>query len=171
MRLSRTDRSRLAEWWFTVDHVLMTSILALIGIGLVLSLAASPAVAIKKGLSTYYFVERHFVFAVLGAITLAAVSFLSPAGVRRLAAALFVLSVAAMAIVLVTGQEINGAKRWLSFSGYSFQPSEFAKPGFVVLMAWLFAEGAARRDVPALPFAILLWLGFAGILAVHSCNP
>ena len=167
MRLSRTDRSRFAEWWFTVDHVLMTSILALIGIGLVLSLAASPAVALKKGLSTFYFVERHFVFAALGAITIAVVSFLSPVGVRRVAAILFALSVAAMAVVLVTGQEINGAKRWLSFAGYSFQPSEFAKPGFVVLMAWLFAEAAACKDVPALPFAILLWLGFACLLVIQ----
>ena len=49
MRLSRADRSRVADWWFTVDHVLLGAILAIVGAGLMLSLAASPAVAIKQG--------------------------------------------------------------------------------------------------------------------------
>ena len=68
MRLSRTDRSRVADWWFTVDHVLVGAILALIVAGLVLSLAASPAVALRKGLPTYYFVERHLLFSLLGIV-------------------------------------------------------------------------------------------------------
>ena len=53
MRFSRADRSRLAEWWFTVDHALLAAILVLMAAGLVLSLAASPAVALKKGLPMY----------------------------------------------------------------------------------------------------------------------
>ena len=68
MSISRADRSRLADWWFTVDRVLLWAIGALIAIGLVLSFAASPAVALKKGFSTYYFVERHFFFAALGVV-------------------------------------------------------------------------------------------------------
>ena len=43
MRISRADRSRLAEWWFTVDHALLVAILVIVGAGIVLSLAASPA--------------------------------------------------------------------------------------------------------------------------------
>jgi UDP-N-acetylmuramoylalanine-D-glutamate ligase len=68
MRVSRADRSRIAEWWFTVDHVLLGAILAIVGAGLVFSLAASPAVAIRKGLPTYYFVERHFLFSIAGVL-------------------------------------------------------------------------------------------------------
>lgn len=167
MRLTRADRSRFSEWWFTVDHVLLSAFLALIGIGLVLSLAASPAVAIKKGFSTYHFVERHVLFAGLSALLLVAVSFLSPLAVRRLALGLTFAALTAMIVVIVTGQEINGARRWLSLGGYSLQPSEFAKPGFVVLIAWLFSQAAVRRDVPALPLAILLWSAFAGLLVLQ----
>ncbi|MEQ1716428.1 MAG: putative peptidoglycan glycosyltransferase FtsW [Hyphomicrobium sp.] len=167
MKWTRADKSRLAQWWFTVDHVLLSAILSLIAIGLVLSLAASPAVALKKGFSTYHFVERHVVFAALSAAVLAAVSFLSPLGVRRLAMAIFLVALSAMIAVIVMGQDINGARRWLSFAGYSFQPSEFAKPGFVVLVAWLLSEAAERKDVPALPLAILLWAVFAGLLVVQ----
>lgn len=165
MNLSRTDQSRLAEWWFTVDHVLLSAFLALIAIGMVLSLAASPAIAMKKGLPTYHFVERHAVFALLSALTLTAVSFLSPLGVRRLALGLLLCAIAAMGVVFASGQELNGARRWLSIAGCSLQPSEFAKPGFIVLMAWLYAEAVRRKDVPALPIAILTWAGFAALLA------
>lgn len=167
MKLSRTDKSRFAEWWFTVDHVMLSAFMALIAIGLLLSLAASPAVALKKGLPTYYFVERHVLFAAISAMLLTVVSFFSPQGVRRLALILFFASLGAMIAVFVTGQELNGARRWLSIAGHSFQPSEFAKPGFVVLMGWLFSEAARRHDVPALPIAMMLWAGFAALLVVQ----
>jgi cell division protein FtsW len=164
MRLSRTDRSRVADWWFTVDHVLVGAILALIVAGLVLSLAASPAVALRKGLPTYYFVERHLLFSLLGIVIMLAVSLCTPRGVRRLALALFAVAAAGLVAVHFIGPEINGARRWLSIGGHSIQPSEFAKPGFVVLSAWLFAESQRRRDMPALPLAILLALGVTGLL-------
>ena len=56
MRLTRAERSVLTDWWFTVDRVLLASILAIAGAGVVLSLAASPAIAIRRGLPAFYFV-------------------------------------------------------------------------------------------------------------------
>jgi cell division protein FtsW len=161
MRVSRADRSRVADWWFTVDHVLVGAILAIVGAGVVLSLAASPAVAIKKGLPTYYFVERHLVFSAAGVLVMLAISLFSPRGVRRLALLLLLASIGGMVAVHFIGPEINGARRWLSFGSHSIQPSEFVKPAFVVIAAWLFAESEKRHDMPALPLAILL----AGLLA------
>jgi cell division protein FtsW len=164
MRVSRADRSRVAVWWFTVDHVLLGAILAIIGAGLVLSLAASPAVAIKKGLPTYYFVERHFFFSAVGVLMMLAVSLFSPRGVRRLALFLFAASVGGMVAVHFIGPEIHGARRWLSVGGHSLQPSEFVKPAFVILSAWLFAESQTRKDMPAVPIAVLMAALLAGLL-------
>jgi cell division protein FtsW len=164
MRLSRADRSRVADWWFTVDHVLVGAILALVATGLILSLAASPAVAIRKGLPTYYFVERHLFFSALGVLVMLTVSLFSPRGVRRLALGLFAVSLVGLIAVYFVGPEIHGAQRWLAIGGHSIQPSEFAKPGFVVVSAWLFAESQRRADMPALPLAILLAVCFTGLL-------
>jgi cell division protein FtsW len=164
MSFSRADKSRIVEWAFTIDRLLLSAFSALIVIGCVLSFAASPAVALKKGLPTYYFVERHLLFAALATIVMLALSFLSPSGVRRAALAILIAAVAGMVVVLVSGAEMNGAQRWLSIAGHSLQPSEFAKPAFIVIIAWLFAEAVARHDVPAAPLAFLLWGGVVALL-------
>lgn len=164
MSFSRADKSRFAEWSFTIDRMLLTAFLGLVVIGLVLSFAASPAVAMKKGFDTYHFVERHVVFAGIATVVMLVVSFLPPKGVRRFSLVLLAVALAGMAVVLIKGAEMNGAQRWLSIAGYSLQPSEFAKPAFIVVMARLFAEAVGRRDVPAWPIAIGLWALFAGLL-------
>lgn len=167
MKFSRADRSRLAEWWFTVDHVLLSAILIIVATGIVLSLAASPAVALKKGLPAYYFVERHVVFSAAGIALMLAVSLLGPAAVRRAAVLVLAGAMAGLVAVYFLGEEINGARRWLSIEGHSIQPSEFAKPAFVVVSAWLLAEARRRPDMPALPIAIALFALFAGLLVVQ----
>ena len=103
MKLTRTDTSRFARWWFTVDHVLLSAFLILIAAGVVLSLAASPAVAMKKGYATYFFVERHIVCAACSAVLIIVISFLSPTGGRRLALILTELDRVPMSVVLLTG--------------------------------------------------------------------
>lgn len=168
MSLTRTDRSRAAEWWFEVDHVLLGTILVLIAAGLVVSLAASPVVAMKKGLGTYYFVIRHAVFAGAGFLILMAASFLTVKAVRRLSLGVLLATLAMMVAVLWLGNEINGARRWLHLAGHSIQPSELAKPAFVVIMAWLFAEAVRRPDMPALPLACT---GYALFIALLIWQP
>lgn len=164
LSFSRADKSRLTEWWFTTDFVLLMAVLLLIGAGLVLSLAASPSVAVRNGFSAYHFVFRQAVYASLGVVLMLAVSFLDPRAVRRLSLAVFASALAGMIFVHFYGAEINGARRWLSIAGHSLQPSEFAKPAFVVLSAWLLAEARQAPSMPGLPLAIALIVVFAGFL-------
>jgi cell division protein FtsW len=167
MSLSRADRSVLATWWFTVDRRLLTALLALAGIGVVLSLAASPVIALKKGLPAYYFVQRQIAFAGLSVCMMLAISMLDARAARRLCAIVFVGVIVAMIAILLTGDEIKGARRWIRIAGLSLQPSEFGKPAFVVLSAWAFAEIERRRDMPGLPTAVGLYVLFAGLLVVQ----
>lgn len=157
----------MAAWWFTVDHALLYAVLLIMAAGIVLSAAASPAVAIKKGLSPEHFVERHILFSGLGLVLMLAVSLLDRQAVRRLAAIVLLASTAGLVAVFFLGDEINGARRWLSLSGHSLQPSEFAKPAFVVVSAWLFAEARERPDMPALSLAALLLALLATLLLIQ----
>jgi len=163
--MNRTDRSIFAEWWWTVDRTLIAAALALLAGGLVLSFAASPAVAERIGASdSFYFIKRHAVFFVLALPILFGVSLASPRDVRRMALVVFVGSLVLLVAVLVFGQEVKGARRWINVLGFSVQPSEFVKPAFIIVTAWLFASREKKPDMPATPMAIALFGLVVGLL-------
>lgn len=164
MRLTRTDGSLLAEWWFTVDRRLLMTLLMLIGTGIVMSLAGSPAIAVKKGLRAFHFVERHVAFAAASTLLMILASLLVPRQIRRLAVGLLVVGVVAMIAVLLIGPEINGARRWLGVAGFSLQPSELAKPAFVVASAWLLAEARYSGEPAALAIGVVFYGLMIGLL-------
>lgn len=167
MRFTRTDNSLLAEWWHTIDRRLLVTLLMLIGVGLVMSLAASPAIAVKKGLPAFHFVERHVVFASVSAVVMLIVSLLGPRHVRRLALGLMLVAILGMMAVLVVGAEINGARRWISVMGLSLQPSELAKPGFVVASAWLLVEARRSGDAIALMITVAFYVAIVALLVAQ----
>ena len=154
--VSRLERTHFAQWWWTVDRPLLVAVLALMLAGIVLSLAASPPVASRLGLDPFYFVGRHILYVVPAIIVLLATSFLPPRYVRRLALAVFILSIALVAATLQFGPEVKGARRWIVLLGINIQPSEFLKPSLVILIAWLFGESARRPEMPANTLALLL---------------
>lgn len=155
--VSRAERSRLADWWFTVDKLLLVAFLVLIFGGIVLSLAASPAVAERIGIAdSYYFVKRQAVFAIPAVLVLVGVSILNPRQIRRLALVGFVVCLLLLVATLVIGVEIKGGRRWITLLGMSIQPSEFMKPMFSVLVGFLLAEGQKRPDLPGRSFSLLL---------------
>lgn len=153
---SRLDRSPVATWWWTVDRWFLAAFLALMVLGVVLSFAASPAVADRIGLEEFHFVSRQIMFMIPAVVVLILVSFLDQRMLRRVALAVLVLSIFAMIAALYVGPEIKGSRRWLALAGVSVQPSEFLKPAFVVVCAWLFAEHARQPDIPGNLFALIL---------------
>jgi cell division protein FtsW len=154
--VSRVERTPFAHWWWTVDRLLLGAVLALLLGGVVLSLAASPPVAARLGLDPFHFVNRHMVYVFPAIAVLLVTSCLSPRSIRRLALLTFVVSVILVAMTLFYGAEVKGARRWIVVLGVNIQPSEFLKPAFVVLIAWLFGESARRPEMPANSIALAL---------------
>ncbi|MCB1495211.1 MAG: putative lipid II flippase FtsW [Bauldia sp.] len=163
--VSRADRTAFAEWWWTVDRFLLVGFIALMVGGVVLSLAGSPAVAERLGYDSYHFVNRHLAFFLPAMAVMLATSFLTPRQARRAAFVVLVISLVLMLAVLLVGIENNGSRRWINILGLSLQPSEFMKPAFVVIVAWLFAENKRRPDIPGNLFALIL-LGIAVALLI-----
>ena len=146
MLISRSDRGLIADWWFSVDKVLLGCVLVLMASGVLFSMAASPPVAARLGLEHFHFFKRQLVFLVPAAAVLLATSLLSPVQARRICMATFVAGLAAMLLAIYVGPEIKGAHRWLDLGPINVQPSEFTKPAFVVAAAWFLAEGIRRPD-------------------------
>ena len=167
MIISRTDRSLVAQWWWTVDRWMLAAALLLIGLGLLLGLAASPPVAERIGLDEFHFVTRQLMYAVPAVSLLIAASMLSPQQARRLCLIVAIAGFAMMAMTLFVGTEVKGAARWLNIGGVSVQPSEFVKPACVVLAGWLFAEATRRSDIPGNLLSILLYGLFVMLLVLQ----
>ncbi|MGB3900034.1 MAG: putative lipid II flippase FtsW [Mesorhizobium sp.] len=153
---SRLDTSPVATWWWTVDRWFLAAFLSLMGLGIVLSFAASPAVALRIGLDPFHFATRQIVFTIPALVVMLAVSFLESRYIRRLALVLLGIMLVLMVAVLYVGVEVKGARRWVSLAGLSIQPSEFLKPAFVIVCAWLFAEHRRQPDIPGNLFAMIL---------------
>jgi len=167
MRFTRTDRSVLSEWWFSVDRKLIGAVLVIMVLGALVSLAASPAAAHRLGEAPMHFFTRHLLFLLPSVLLLIGASMLDTKQMRRLGLVLFLGGLALIVAALIQNVEKNGAVRWLVVAGQSIQPSEFAKPGFVILIAWLFSESGKRRDMPVLPLALGLLAVFAACLVVQ----
>jgi cell division protein FtsW len=165
--LSREQRNPLSEWWWTVDRLQLGAIFALILSGIILSLAASPPVATRIGLDPFHFFNRHVLFLLPSFMVLIGVSFLSPRQIRRSALIVFAISVVLIMATLLVGPEVKGARRWITLIGVNIQASESAKPAFVVLAAWLFAESARRPEMPATSIALILLLTLVSLLVME----
>ncbi|MBO0710715.1 MAG: cell division protein FtsW [Acetobacteraceae bacterium] len=160
--ISRADNSTLGRWWWTVDRWTLFAVTALIGFGYVMMLAASPAVAERIGQSRDLFILKQVLFLALAAALVVGASLLSPREIRRLAMIGCAVALALTAATLAVGIEVKGARRWIALPGLSLQPSEFLKPCFAVVAAWLISES---RRTPHFP-GLLLAIGIYGLIAL-----
>ena len=165
--LSREQRTPLSEWWWTVDKPLLGAILVLMLCGVILSLAASPPVATRIGLDPFHFFNHHVTYLLPSLFVLIGVSFLSPRAIRRSALIVFAISIVLIALTLKFGVVIKGSQRWLTLFGVNIQASEAAKPAFVVVAAWLFAESTKRPEMPATSMAVALLLVLVSLLIME----
>lgn len=165
---TRTDNSVVGRWWWTVDRWAVIALTLLIIMGLVLTLAASPAVAERIGVDPFHFVRRQIAFLVPSIIAMFAISLMSVEQVRRLAGLAFVGALAALAATLVIGAEIKGSRRWIGVGPLSVQPSEFVKPAFIVVSGWLLAE---RQKHPGFPGGILSGLAYLAVVSILLLQP
>ncbi len=142
---SRTDTSLLGRWWWTVDRWMLTAVLLLMLVGAALALAASPAAAERIGLDSFHFARQQLLFLPVALIVMLGVSLMSRTGVQRIGVAGTALSLALLALTLIVGLELNGARRWLSLGGFHLQPSEFVKPCLAVFMAAVLARSREEQ--------------------------
>lgn len=157
MRLDRTNTSLIGRWWWTIDRLNLFVLLLIIAIGSVLVAAGSPPVAKRLDLPAFYFVHRHHIFLFLGAMVMVVVSAFPPVMVRRFAVVGLACSIILMMLVPFVGEQTKGAHRWINLFGISVQPSEFMKPFFAVVMAWICADSYKKVGVPMYRAAIGLY--------------
>lgn len=168
LSLDRRNTTALGRWWWTVDRPAFFAMMALIFIGFFLVMAGSPPVARRIGLPDLYFVTRHQVFLMLSVGVMVFVSMLPVHQVRRIAVLGFAISILVLIVLPFIGYENKGAIRWLRVAGVSIQPSEFMKPCFAVVLAWIFA---ARFTTPHFPSFRMATMAYGLVVALLLIQP
>lgn len=166
---SRNDQSPIAKWFWTIDRGLLAAALTLIGLGVALSFASSPAaiLADESISDPFHYSWRMLVWAGGGTVAMLVASLLSPRGVRRIALLALVCAILVMAALPFIGHEVKGAARWINLGPFSLQPSEFAKPGLIVFAAWMFSEAQKGQGVPGVSIAFATWALCVGLLLIQ----
>ncbi len=158
----------LPRWWRTIDRWSMSCVLLLFGIGMLLGLAASPPLAARNGFAAFHYVERQAVFGGMALIAMVLTSMMSPQLVRRLGVLGFLCAFAALALLPVFGTDFGkGAVRWYSLGFASLQPSEFLKPGFIIITAWLMAASQEINGPPGKTYSLVLAVIIVAFLALQ----
>ena len=169
--VQRGWRDGLRIWWREIDRVLLALIVLLMGLGLIAVAAASPASAdmlstAKVRLDAFMFFKRHIVFQLLGLALMIGLSFLSRDSARRLGIVVGAIMLALLFVVPLIGEEKNGARRWINL-GMSLQPSEFLKPGFAIICAWILSWRVRDPGLPVVIYVSALMGLIAGLLMLQ----
>ena len=154
MKISRSDRSKLALWWWTIDRYLLTSFFLLMIFGIFLVMASSQHLAENLNIPSHYFTARHLLF---GALSIPIIIFFSILNLRQTKMICIfgiLITTLLLFVILFEGQEIKGAQRWFYFGSLGFQPSEVGKPLFVVFNAWLLSLWVEKTKFPGWMWSI-----------------
>lgn len=164
----RVSEPVIPRWWRTIDKWVLTSVFILFGLGLLLGLAASVPLATRNGLEPFYYVQRQAFFGGVALAVMIGISMMPPDMVRRLGVMGFAVSMLALMLLPLFGTDFGkGAVRWFSFGFASVQPSEFLKPGFVIVVAWLVAASQDLQGPPGKTISFALTLVVVGFLAMQ----
>lgn len=130
-----------------MDNILITTVLALSGIGLIMVFSASSAVAFEKFGSSSTLLAKHSFRIIIGIVGMLVIARIDYKKIKEYVILLLIFSLILLILVPFVGSKIKGASRWFSIFGFSFMPSELAKFVLVIYFAdFLSRKGKIIRD-------------------------
>ena len=162
MNITRSDRSNLALWWWTIDRYLLTSFFILMMFGIFLVMASSQHLAENLNISSHHFTIRHILYGALSIPIIIFFSILNERQTKMICILGITITTLLLFVVLFDGEKIKGAQRWFFIGGLSFQPSEIGKPLYVVFNAWLLSLWVQKTQ-----FSGWMW-SIASIILISS---
>lgn len=147
---------KTTSWWRSLDPWILTSVFLLIGIGVVLILTVSPAVALQHNWTPFVLFKRHMMILIPGVIALLLTSGFAREHIISVSMLVWILAWVGCLGTCVVGVEIKGARRWLAICGFSLQPSEFLRTAAIIVNAWLLGRSRRIFGVPEIIWSLLL---------------
>ncbi len=155
MNINRSDRSKLALWWWTVDRYLLFLFFVLMMFGIFLVMASSQHLAENLNIPSHYFTVRHLLFGLISIPVIIFFSILNERQTKIICIFGIIITTSLLFLILFEGEKIKGAQRWFYVGSLSFQPSEIIKPLFVIFNAWLLSLWVKKTKFPGCIWSIV----------------
>ncbi len=167
MAFGKRGSGGIRKWFWTIDHISLILLFTIICIGALLTTAASPAVAERIKLNSFYFVHRQLLFLTASIFIMIFFSLMSERALRRFVLIGFVVSLILLVAVLFLGDEVKGARRWINILGFTVQPSEFLKPFYIFITGLILSERYNRDNFPGFTSSMILHTVVVGLLILQ----
>ena len=161
---SRKSHNILSNWWWTVDKTLLGLVSGLMVLGIFMTFSASPSVAHRVGFGSYHYIYRQCFYVPIAFVIMIFLSMQNLKFIRRFASIGYILALILTVMTIFWGEEVKGAHRWIRILGFSLQPSEFIKPTFAIVAAWLFDAQRQYSEIPGTWLSTGLFFITAGLL-------
>ena len=152
------------NWWRSIDRKIFLTVILILLIGCLISFIATPSIALKYNLESYYFVKRHLIFVPFSFFFIFFISLFSKLGIKRFFLFLFFISIILIFISFFQGIEYKGSIRWVNIFGYTLQPSEFLKISFIIICAWVLSLKKNFYNLDKTFFSFLIYLFVSGLI-------
>jgi cell division protein FtsW len=146
------------------DYILLIVTLALVGVGIVMVYSTSAILAADRFQDPYYFLKRQALYAGIGFILMILMMFLPYKILKRFAYPILILSILFLIAVLIPGigHRAGGSMRWLKIQSFSFQPSELAKLGLIIFLAYFLTK--KEEKIRSFSFGFLPTILLSGVV-------
>jgi len=133
----RENTGLVAKWWRNVDKQILFLFTFLLLLGLFFSFSSTTSVMSEKmNKQTYFFFIKHLIFVSVSLLLIFVISIQEKDKLIKVLTYLFIVSIVLLFLTLITGVEIKGSRRWMSFDPFPrFQPVEMLKPLFIIFIA------------------------------------
>jgi cell division protein FtsW len=133
--------SNFKNYWKKIDKTIFLSFLLLFILGIFFSFASTSSLAGERLNKEYYFFfSKHLTFSICSIFLMILISYFQLDFLKKILIPIFLVLLITLFLVLFFGVEVKGSKRWLDLFFFRFQPIEFLKPFFIVIIAKILSK-------------------------------
>ena len=133
--------SYFKNYWKEIDKTIFLSFLLLFILGIFFSFASTSSLAGERLNKEYYFFfSKHLIFSISSIFLMISISCFQLNFIKKILIPIFLVLLITLFLVLFVGVEVKGSKRWLNLFFFRFQPIEFLKPFFIVIIAKILSK-------------------------------
>ena len=161
-------KSNIENYWRNIDKAIFVSFFLLFVLGLFFSFASTSTLAGERlNKDFYFFFSKHLIFALLAIFLMTLISSIHLSLFKKILIPISIVALISLSLVFFFGVEVKGSKRWLNLLFFRFQPVEFVKPFFILIIAKILSNDGLKTSNTSYLLSFLILIVLCAILLIQ----